>query len=199
MDKSLASWACTYFFLVFLTPLNESNVRAVFPKLLKHSTFKRYTTGTITGGDRLYLHLISGQQGGVDRTAAAIDSFSQTVGAGFVSADIGFTTTTTPGTLARRLSISSDGQVNIGTAGQTLAVQGGAATDFIGRDILVGGTVTVAHTNITAHDKIFLSVELPGGTQGFLSYAINAGVDFTITSTNALDTSTVAYFIVRQI
>ena len=164
-----------------------------------YSTFKRYTTGTITGGDRLYLHLINGQQGGVDRTAAAIDSFSQTVGAGFVSADIGFTTTNTAGTLARRLSISSEGQVNIATAGQTLAVQGGAATDFIGRDILgAGGTVTVANTNITANDKIFLSVELPGGTQGFLSYSIAAG-SFTITSTNVLDTSTVAYFIVRQI
>jgi len=164
-----------------------------------YSTFKRYSTGTITAGDRLYLHLINGQQGGADRLAAAIDSFSQTVGAGFVSADIGFTTTNIAGALARRLVISSEGQVNIQTAGQTLAVQGGAVTDFIGQAVLAAGTVTVNNTNITVADKIFLSVSLPGGTQGFLSYAIAAGASFTITSTNALDTSTVEYFIVRQI
>lgn len=166
-----------------------------------YSTFKRYTTGTITAGDRLYLHLINGQQGGADRLAAAIDSFSQTVGAGFVSADIGFTTTDTAGALARRLVISSQGQVNIATAGQTLGVQGGAPTDFIGQAVLgatAPGTVQVNNTNITANDKIFLSVSLPGGTQGFLSYAIAVG-SFTITSTNVLDTSTVEYFIVRQI
>ena len=78
-----------------------------------YSTLKRYTTGTITAGDRLYLHLINGQQGGADRLAAAIDSFSQTVGAGFVSADIGFTTTNNAGLLARRLVISSEGEVTM--------------------------------------------------------------------------------------
>jgi hypothetical protein len=91
------------------------------------------------------------------------------------------------------------GNLRIVTAGKTLAVQGGAVTDFIGQAVLAAGTATVNNTNITVNDKIFLSVSLPGGTQGFLSYAIAAGASFTITSTNALDTSTVEYFIVRQI
>lgn len=162
-------------------------------------TLKRYTTGTITNGDRLLSFGIFGQENNVDISAATIDSVAVDVGAGRVSGDLGFATKNLAGVEARRLVISTEGQVNIETAGQTLAVQGGAVTDFIGQAVLAAGTVTVNNTNITAADKIFLSVSLPGGTQGILSYAIAAGASFTITSTNALDTSTVEYFIVRQI
>jgi len=131
------------------------------------------------------------------------DAAAQTIliGTGVAAKTVAIGSATAGSTLILDAATGVDCQTNLvlSTPGTKLEVSGGAATDFIGRDILVGGTVTVANTNIAANDKIFLSVELPGGTQGFLSYAINAGVSFTITSTNALDTSTVAYFIVRQI
>lgn len=145
--------------------------------------------------------------GAITQTAGNVsigaDAAAQTIaiGTGAAAKTVSIGSATAGSTLvlnaAAAVSVASD--LEISTAGKKLIITGGAATDFIGRDILVGGTVTVNNTNIAANDKIFLSVELPGGTQGFLSYAINAGVSFTITSTNALDTSTVAYFIVRQI
>jgi hypothetical protein len=131
------------------------------------------------------------------------DAAAQTIliGTGTAAKTVAIGSATAGSTLILDAATGVDCQTNLvlSTPSTKLEVAGGLPTDFIGRDILAGGTVTVANTNIAANDKIFLSVELPGGTQGFLSYAINAGVDFTITSTNALDTSTVAYFIVRQI
>ncbi len=115
------------------------------------------------------------------------------------SATAGSTLALVGGGAVQVATVDCQSNLVLSTAGTKLIVNGGAVTDFIGTAVLVGGTVAVANTNIAANDRIFLSVSLPGGTQGFLSYAINAGVDFTITSTNALDTSTVAYFIVRQI
>jgi len=138
---------------------------------------------------------------GADATAQtiAIGTGAAVKGITIGSATAGSTLALVGGGAVQVATVDCQSNLVLSTAGTKLIVNGGAATDFIGRDILVGGTVTVANTNISVNDKIFLSVELPGGTQGFLSYAINAGVSFTITSTNALDTSTVAYFIVRQI
>jgi hypothetical protein len=62
---------------------------------------------------------------------------------------------------------------------------------------LVAGTVTVAHTGITASSLIFLSRRVAGGTLGHLSYTRIAGTSFTINSSSATDTSTVSYFIVE--
>ena len=77
-------------------------------------------------------------------------------------------------------------------------MNGGAVTDFIGQAVLVGGTKTVANTNIAAADRIFLSRSTLGGTAGHLSFVINPGADFVITSSTALDTSTIDYVIIRQ-
>lgn len=95
--------------------------------------------------------------------------------------------------------VSTAGNVLIQGAGKQLRVEGGAATDFIGTATLVGGTATVLNTNIDAADRIFLSRSTTGGTEGTLSYVINAGVSFVITSSSGTDTSTIAYFIVRQL
>lgn len=59
---------------------------------------------------------------------------------------------------------------------------------------LVAGTVTVANTAITANSRIFLTSQVDGGTPGFVRVASRiAGTSFTITSSNAADTSTIAY------
>lgn len=115
------------------------------------------------------------------------------------SATAGSTLALVGGGAVQVATVDCQSNLVLSTAGTKLIVNGGAVTDFIGTAVLNGGTIAVANTNIGAADRIFLSVSAVGGTQGFLSYTINAGVSFTITSTNALDTSTVAYFIVRQI
>lgn len=92
----------------------------------------------------------------------------------------------------------NEGNLKIEGAGKQLQVDGGLVTDFIGTVSLSSGTATVANTNIAANDRIFLSVNTVGGA-GHLSYNINAGVSFTVTSTDGTDTSTLSYFIVRQL
>jgi hypothetical protein len=65
-----------------------------------------------------------------------------------------------------------------------------------GISVLVGGTVTVANTSVTASSRILVTSQLDGGTPGFLRVsARSAGVSFTITSSSGTDTSTVAWAI----
>jgi hypothetical protein len=61
---------------------------------------------------------------------------------------------------------------------------------------LVAGTVTVNTTAIKTNSILIYSNKTDGGTVSLdRSYTINAGVSFTITSTNILDTSTISWFI----
>lgn len=63
-----------------------------------------------------------------------------------------------------------------------------------GTAILVAGESVVANTSVTANSRIFLTSQADGGTPGFLRVSARvAGTSFTITSSNALDTSTIAY------
>lgn len=63
-----------------------------------------------------------------------------------------------------------------------------------GTAVLVGGTVTVSDTSVTADSRILLTSQVDGGTVGFLRVsARTAGTSFVITSSSATDTSTVAY------
>lgn len=83
--------------------------------------------------------------------------------------------------------------LDIGTAGNGLQVAEGANAKQ-GTAVLVAGTVTVANTSVTANSRIFLTAQALGGTQGILAVTARvAGTSFTITSSNAADTSTVAY------
>lgn len=115
-------------------------------------------------------------------------------------------------TAGSTLNLRAAGQVEVesnlllGTAGTKIIMNGGAATDFIGTATLVAGTVTINNTNIAATDRIMLSRRTAGGgAVGFLTYVINAGADFVITSVDALgaaavtDTGAIDYIIVRQI
>lgn len=72
-----------------------------------------------------------------------------------------------------------------------------------GNAVLVGGTVTVANTTITANSEIQLSRKTAGGTLGAggYTYTLSAGTSFTIQSDDltgalaTLDTSTITYTI----
>lgn len=68
----------------------------------------------------------------------------------------------------------------------------------MGSATLVGGTVTVNTTKVTANSRIYLTNNANGGTVGAVYVsARTAGTSFTITSTSGTDTSTVAWLIVE--
>jgi hypothetical protein len=59
---------------------------------------------------------------------------------------------------------------------------------------LVAGTKTVTNSSVTANSRIFLTSQADGGTVGFLRVSARSpGASFTIRSSSATDTSTVAY------
>ncbi len=72
--------------------------------------------------------------------------------------------------------------------------------EFKGTATLSAGTVTVADARVKTGAKIFVSVDTPGGTQGFLSAPVASIVDetsFVINSSSATETSTVNYLFVN--
>lgn len=84
-----------------------------------------------------------------------------------------------------------------GTVGKTIEYQSGTGA-MAGNATLVGGTVTVTNTNVTANSIIMLTRKTSGGTIGTaITYTISAGASFTITSDNILDTSTFSYVIMQ--
>jgi hypothetical protein len=68
----------------------------------------------------------------------------------------------------------------------------------MGQAVLVGGTVTVSNTSVTANTRIFLSHANTSGTLGHLYISARvAGTSFTITSSSATDTSTVNWLLIE--
>ncbi len=68
----------------------------------------------------------------------------------------------------------------------------------MGTATLVGGTVTVSTTAVTATSRIFLTIQTNGGTVGtpYISARV-AATSFTITSTSGTDTSTLAWILIE--
>lgn len=103
----------------------------------------------------------------------------------------------TPNTLADRLTVDQLGQVSINTVGRGLSVKEGSNAKM-GTSVLVAGTVTVSTTAVTATSRVFLTSQVDGGTVGFVRVSTRtAGTSFVITSSLGTDTSTIAWFIVE--
>lgn len=93
--------------------------------------------------------------------------------------------------------LATDDDFAIKTAGKGLQVTEGANAKM-GASVLVAGTVTVATTAVTANSRIFLTSQVDGGTPGFQRVSARvAATSFTITSSDAADTSTVGWLIVE--
>lgn len=89
------------------------------------------------------------------------------------------------------------GSFAVTTAGSGLQVKEGANAKQ-GTAVLAAGTVTVGNTAITANSRVFLTIQVPGGAVGAVYVSARvAGTSFTIKSTSATDTSTVAYEIIE--
>lgn len=85
----------------------------------------------------------------------------------------------------------------LGSAGTGLQIKEGAnATSGVAT--LVAGTVTVNTNKVTATSRIQLTGQVDGGTPGFQRVSARvAGTSFTITSSNAADTSQVAWTLIE--
>lgn len=95
--------------------------------------------------------------------------------------------------------VVTNGPVQINTLGQGLQVRQGTNAK-IGQVTLVAGAATVANTSVTANSRILITAQSDGGTVGFHRItAKTVGTSFVITSSNALDTSVIAWMIVESI
>ncbi len=108
-------------------------------------------------------------------------------------------TATTGGVTATAGNITAtNGNLVLGTAGNKLSIATGANASVGVSGALAAGTVTVNTTAVTASSRIFLTRAVAGGTLGNLSVGtITAGTSFTITSSDAGDTSTINWLIIN--
>jgi hypothetical protein len=96
---------------------------------------------------------------------------------------------------------SNVGRAQIDSAGLSILLSGRlrineGANGGMGVATLVGGTVTVANTAVTASTRIFVSRSTTGGTEGHLSTTQIAGTSFTVNSSSGTDTSTVNWLLI---
>lgn len=107
--------------------------------------------------------------------------------------------------LTKRITINGSGLVTVNgsltlsTAGNKLSIATGTNAS-VGTATLVGGTVTVSTTAVTASSKIFLTDATTGALTNVGSQSVGtivAGTSFVINSTNPLDTSNVNWFIIN--
>ena len=114
------------------------------------------------------------------------------------AASIAVTGAATSATVATTGTISSGGQLSVTTVGTGLSVKEGADAKM-GTATLAAGTVTVNPTAVTANSRIFFDIN--GGTLTNLGVhyesARTAGTSFTISSSNVLDASTIAWMLVE--
>lgn len=85
-----------------------------------------------------------------------------------------------------------------GLVGWTAISLKDGANKRMGQAVLVGGTVTVSNTKVTANTRIFLTRQVAGGTLGHLSVGtVVAATSFVINSSSATDTSTINWLLIE--
>lgn len=95
--------------------------------------------------------------------------------------------------------LATDDDVSLKTAGKGIQIKEGSNARM-GTATLVGGTVTVNNTSVTANTRIFLTVQSLGTVTVPTAIAVTArtaATSFTITSADATDTSVVAYQLIE--
>jgi hypothetical protein len=140
----------------------------------------------------------------LDDVGIIFDTQSSRVGVLGIERDTGlFTVGSGTDFTAPRLTIniSGTGTVNYGdftlaTAGNGFKVKEGSNARM-GTATLVGGTIAVANTSVTANTRIFISRSTTGGTEGHLSTTQVAATSFTVNSSSGTDTSTVNWLLIE--
>lgn len=158
-------------------------------------------SGTFVAGSTSYLRVstrlnISASADGVALLQnAAVNDFTRL--------NLGGTTSSFPalGRSTTRLTVgladgTAGGGINFSTA-SVLSIASGT-NQRAGNATLVGGTITVSNTTVTANTVVMLTRKTSGGTIGTaITYTLSAGTSFTVNSDNILDTSTFSYVLIE--
>lgn len=122
--------------------------------------------------------------------AGTLDASSSTVAANVMSGGLA---------IAKKAFVgdATAGAITLPTAGGGVSIKSGANARC-GTAVLAAGTITVANTSVTANTRVMVTVQTPGGTQGFISTSKVNATSFTVTSTSATETSTVAWELVEN-
>ena len=100
------------------------------------------------------------------------------------------------GTATPSEALEVSGNIRISGKNGLKITEGTNAT--MGTAVLVAGTKVVNTTKVTANSRIFLTTNTPGGGIGALYVSARvAGTSFTIKSSSATETSTVAWVIIE--
>jgi len=103
-------------------------------------------------------------------------------------------------------NVTTGGNLILSAVASYIQMNAGAVTDFCGQSTLTAGTVTVANTNITANDRVFVTrTSINGSTAlGVLEAVVTASTNFVINARDpadatveTADVSVVDWFIVR--
>jgi hypothetical protein len=94
------------------------------------------------------------------------------------------------------VGIDNTGNLVLKVAGKGLQIKEGSNARM-GTATLVGGTIAVANTSVTANTRVFISRSTTGGTVGHLSTTQIASTSFTVNSSDAGDTSTVNWLLIE--
>ena len=130
----------------------------------------------------------------IDRTVVPlfVDYTNQRIGLGTINP----ATYSTTSVLVVSGNTHLRGDIVLGAAGNGISVVTGTNAT-LGEVTLVAGTATAATTKVSADSKIFITVQSSGGAVGTIYIDnITAGTAFSIRSSNALETSTVAWWLI---
>ena len=170
-------------------------------------------TGSITPGTSLISTLTGGTGGALSPTAGNLNILGTanqitSTGAGSTITLSTPAVFTAPGSITAATSVTAtlgnitatNGNVVLGTAGNKLSIATGANASVGTSGAMTAGSVTVNTTAVTANSLIFLTANTLGTVTVPSAYyvsAIVAGTSFTITASDATDTSTIDWFLIN--
>lgn len=168
-------------------------------------------TGTLNAGSTTVANLTTGSaqfiqfgiRSAIDSPADGVVRIANNTQTDFTRLQLGGSTSSFPaiGRSTTRLVVqladgTAGGGINLTTA-SILSIASGT-NQRAGNATLVGGTVTVSNTTVTANTIVMLTRKTSGGTIGTaITYTLSAGASFTVNSDNILDTSTFSYVLIE--
>lgn len=146
------------------------------------------------GGDAIVFDQTERQLKNLGGGNSAIFGAAGYTGVGFPNDVFKNSDNTLSASTENRTLVGASGIVNVDWTGDGIKlnpITSGTAT-------LVGGTITVSTTAVAANSIIMLTIQNGSGLDSVSVSGRNVGTDFTITSSNVLDTSDVGWFIIQQ-
>lgn len=197
LNGTVASFVDTNSQIVYDNATRFNTTSALGVTTLEAANTQRINGLVGTNRDITFYTSTSGKRWAIRASSTAEGGGNTGTNLNFVSYDDAGAVMGTPLSITRSTNQASfTGNISMATAGYGLKVAEGANARM-GVATLVAGTVVVNTTAVAANSRVFLTSQSGGGTPGFLRVSARvAGTSFTILSSNAADTSVVAWFIV---